>query len=76
MEGSTGDGLSGHVRCYDKCYYGASDKDECISDSASDGEGMIVSEWRIMKRWSKEVIENYGQAECTNVLCGIDLNAV
>ncbi len=60
-EGSMGDGLFVHVRCYDKYYYSASDKDESITDSASDQEESIVTEWRIMKRWSKEETENDGQ---------------
>jgi hypothetical protein len=68
-EGSTGDGLFGHVRCYDEYYCSASDKDECITDSASDEEGMIIPEWRIMKRWSKEEIENDGQESIDDEIC-------
>jgi hypothetical protein len=68
-EGSTCDGLFGHVRCYDEYYCSASDKDECITDSASDEEGMIIPEWRIMKRWSKEEIENDGQESIDDEIC-------
>ncbi len=45
----------------DKYNYSASDKEEIIPDRASDQEESIVPEWRIMKRWSKEEIENDGQ---------------
>ena len=68
-EGSSGDGLSGHVRCYDEFDYSAYNKDERITDNASDEEGLITPEWRIMKRWSKEEIENDGQESIDDEIC-------
>ena len=68
-EGSSGDGLSGHVRCYDEFDYSAYNKDERITDNASDEEGLITPEWRIMKRWSKEEIENDGQEFIDDEIC-------